>query len=167
MATVDHARETASVPAGTWTVDPTHSSVEFRIEEEIRTIKGRFTDFEGTIEGGEGASARGVLRTASLETDDPRRNDHLASPDFFDVEQFPEIRFASKGIEAGENGTLVIAGELTIKDVTFEVPLEARLRGPQEDAYGLERIAIDSAGRIEWGPTGVALTVDVTATRNG
>jgi polyisoprenoid-binding protein YceI len=167
MATVENARETTTVPTGTWTVDPVHSSIEFRIEEDIRTIKGQFRDFEGTIEGGEGPTAQGVLRTASLETGDPKRDEHLRSPDFFDVEQFPEIRFASKGIEAAEDGTLVIAGELTIKDTTFEVPLEARLRGPQQDAYGLERIAIDSVGRIQWGPTGVSLIVDVSATRNG
>lgn len=167
MTAVQHATEAASVPTGTWTVDPVHSSIEFRIEEDIRTIKGQFRDFEGTIEGGEGASARGVIRTASLETGDPRRNEHLSSPDFFEVAQFPEIRFASKSIEPGEDGTLLITGELTIKDTTFEVPLQARLRGPQQDAYGLERIAIDSAGRLEWGPTGVSLTVDVSATRNG
>lgn len=166
MAAVEQERLAASIPAGTWKVDRAHSSIEFRIEEEIRTIKGRFTDFEGAIEGGEGATARGVIRTASLETDEPRRNAHLKSPDFFDVEQFPEIRLASKSIEAREDGTLVITGELTIKDTSFEVPLEARVRGPQEDAYGLQRIAIDSAGRIDWGPTGVSLTVDVTATKN-
>jgi polyisoprenoid-binding protein YceI len=165
MAAVEQERLAASIPAGTWTVDPPHSSIEFRIEEEIRTIKGRFTDFEGAIEGGEGATARGVIRTASLETDEPRRNAHLKSADFFDVERFPEIRFASKSIEPREDGTLVITGELTIKDTTFEVPLEARVRGPKEDAYGLQRIAIDSAGRIDWGPTGVSLTVDVTATK--
>jgi polyisoprenoid-binding protein YceI len=165
MAAVEQERLAASIPAGTWTVDPPHSSIEFRIEEEIRTIKGRFTDFEGAIEGGEGATARGVIRTASLETDEPRRNAHLKSADFFDVERFPEIRFASKSIEPREDGTLIITGELTIKDTTFEVPLEARVRGPKEDAYGLQRIAIDSAGRIDWGPTGVSLTVDVTATK--
>lgn len=166
MAAVEHDRVAASIPAGTWTVDPPHSSIEFRIEEEIRTIKGRFTDFEGAIEGGEGATAQGVVRTASLETDEPRRNAHLKSADFFDVERFPEIRFASKSIEQREDGTLVITGELTIKDTTFEVPLEARVRGPQEDAYDLQRIAIDSEGRIDWGPTGVSLTVDITATKD-
>jgi polyisoprenoid-binding protein YceI len=166
MAAVQHESATASLPAGTWTVDPAHSSIEFRIEEDIRTIKGRFVEFEGAIEGGDDPSARGVIRTASLETDEPRRNEHLKSPDFFEVERFPEIHFASTGIERGEDGDLVIKGDLTIKDTTFEVPLRARLRGPQEDAYGRERIAIDSTGRLEWGPTAVSLTVDVTATRN-
>jgi polyisoprenoid-binding protein YceI len=167
MATVEHDQETASVPAGTWTVDQAHSSIEFRIEEDIRTIKGRFTEFEGAIEGGDHPSAHGVIHTASLETDEPRRNEHLKSPDFFEVERFPEIRFVSTDIEPGEDGDLVITGDLTIKDTTFAVPLRARLRGPQEDAYGSERIAIDSTGRLEWGPTAVSLTVDVSATKNG
>jgi polyisoprenoid-binding protein YceI len=166
MATVQDARETVSLPAGTWTIDPAHSSIEFRIEEDIRTIKGRFIEFEGAIEGGEEPSARGVIRTASLETDEPRRNEHLKSPDFFEVERFPEIRFVSTGIERVEDGALVINGDLTIKDTTLQIPLRARLRGPQPDAYGRERIAIDSTGRLEWGPTAVLLTVDVTATRN-
>jgi polyisoprenoid-binding protein YceI len=166
MAAVEHDLATTAVPAGTWTVDPAHSSIEFRIEEDIRTIKGRFTDFEGSVEGGENASARGLIRADSLETDEPRRNAHLKSPDFFDVDRYPEIRFASTSIEPGEDDGLLITGELTIKDTTFEIPLQARLRGPQEDAYGKERIAFDSTGRIEWGETGVALTVDITATRN-
>lgn len=166
MATVEQERLAAPIPAGTWKVDPAHSSIEFRIEEDIRTIKGRFTEFEGTVEGGESPKAHGVIRTASLETDEPRRNAHLKSEEFFDVERFPEIRFASKSIEPREDGALVITGELTIKDTTFEVPLDARVRGPREDAYGLQRIAVDSGGRIDWGPTGVSLTVEITATKD-
>jgi polyisoprenoid-binding protein YceI len=167
MEAVQHVAGTVSVPVGTWTVDPAHSTIEFRIEEDIRTIKGRFTDFDATIEGGESASVWGVVRTESLETFEPNRNAHLKSADFFEVERFPEIRFASKSITARKDGGLLINGDLTIKDATFEVQLDARLRGPQEDAYGLDRIAIDSTGRIDWGTTGVSLTVDVSATRNG
>jgi polyisoprenoid-binding protein YceI len=167
MAAVEHAAGTVSVPVGTWTIDPAHSTIEFRIEEDIRTIKGRFTDFEGTIEGGESASARGVVRAASLETFEPKRNAHLKSADYFEVERFPEIRFASTSIAAGKDGGIVITGDLTIKEGTFKVELQGRLRGPQQDAHGLERIAIDSSGRTDWGANGVSLSVDVTATKSG
>ena len=87
------------VPAGTWSVDPIHSSVGFSVKHlGIATVRGKFEDFEGTLEIGEGdetARAYGTVQGVSINTGDAGRDEHLRSADFFGVEQNPELRFES------------------------------------------------------------------------
>src|SRR4051794_37958655 len=114
------------VPAGTWRVDPTHSSVGFEVKHlMIATVRGRFTEFEGTIEAAEddpsNSRAWGSVKVASIDTGDADRDAHLRSPDFFDVERYPEARFESTRVEHMEGGRYRMAGDLTIKDETREV----------------------------------------------
>ena len=91
---------------GSWLVDPAHSAVEFRVKHMmIATVKGRFREFDGAIVPGRVPSATGSIRVASLDTLDERRDQHLRSPDFFDVERYPEIKFQSNTLETG--GVLV------------------------------------------------------------
>src|SRR3712207_9340857 len=104
------------IPQGTWNVDTAHSDVEFKVtdlNQLFATIKGRFTDFEGAIEAGESlesTQARGVINVASVSTDQPQRDEHLRSPDFFEADRYPEIRFASNGIEPVGDGVVRIRG---------------------------------------------------------
>src|ERR1043165_4974372 len=90
------------IPTGTWTVDPAHSKVGFGVKHMgIATVRGEFTDFAGTLEIGEDVSrarVSGTVKTQSIDTNEPQRDDHLRSPDFFDAAQFPELRFESTSI---------------------------------------------------------------------
>ena len=165
------ATETTTVPAGTWTVDPAHSSVEFTVtdvQDLMATIRGRFREFEGTLETEEdlvNAHARGVIRAASITTDQEQRDQHLRSPDFLDVERYPEISFESTRIDRVGDDGLRIAGVLTLKDQSQEVELDARLLGVGESSQGGERLVIGSDGKIEFGPMQVGLSINVTAIR--
>ncbi len=109
---------------GTWTVDPAHSRVGFAVRHMgIATVRGEFTKFEGTLEVSadlSSAHAGGSVEVASVFTNEPQRDGHLRSPDFFDVERYPTISFTSTAIEAidatsfsaGDTGSLRGAGSL-------------------------------------------------------
>jgi polyisoprenoid-binding protein YceI len=134
--------------SGTWQVDPAHSALEFRVRHMvIETVKGRFRDFDGTIVVGEAPSVSGSVRVASLDTLHEERDEHLRSPDFFDVARYPEMSFVAGGLEHdGRDGRFVLPGELTIKGVTRPITLEGELRGTGLDLEGKERIALACAG---------------------
>ena len=155
MSTESTATATATaatvLPAGTWKVDPVHSSVEFHVKHlGIATVKGVFKEFEGTLEvSPEGAVAYGTVKTASVDTREPQRDEHLRSADFFEVEQYPEIGFRSTAINAtGEDG-FEIVGDLSIHGVTRSVKLSASLEGIEpEDPQGNTRVGISASGQI-------------------
>ena len=167
MAAVQTESQTL-IPAGTWAVDPVHSSIRFDVvdtDSMMKSISGRFTDFEGTVEGGEEQSASGVVHTPSVLTDNEQRDAHLRSNDLLGTERYPEIRFESSHIEHVEGRRHVIAGELTVKEVAIPVELEAKFQGTGEDVYGVEKTLFRVEGEIEWGPTRVEITADITAVR--
>ena len=135
------------VPAGTWRVDPTHSSVAFEVKHlMIATVRGHFSDFDGTLEAAEddpsNSHAWGVVRVASIDTGNPDRDAHLRSPDFFDAERYPEMRFETTRIEHVEGGHYRVAADLTIKDTTREIEVDATVEGAAEDPWGNERVGI-------------------------
>jgi polyisoprenoid-binding protein YceI len=165
MSSVQTETTTTLVPQGTWAVDPVHSSIRFDVvdtETAFKSISGRFTDFEGTVEPGE---TKGVVRTASVVSDNQQRDDHLRSPDFLEVDRFPEIRFESSRIEHVEGNRHKIVGELTIKDVPVPVELDAKFQGAGTDDQGLEKSLFRIETSIEWGPTRVEITADITSVR--
>jgi polyisoprenoid-binding protein YceI len=142
------------VPAGTWKVDPAHSSVGFKIRHMmIATVRGHFSEFDGTLEAAEddpkNSRAWGKVKVASLSTGDESRDAHLRSPDFFDVERYPEITFESTGVQHRAGGTYKVTGDLTIKGVTREVELEATVDGTAVDPWGVERVGISVRGTID------------------
>jgi polyisoprenoid-binding protein YceI len=141
------------VPTGTWVVDPTHSSVGFSVKHMmIATVRGRFSDFEGTIEAAEDVSdsrVRGVVRTASIDTNEPTRDEHLRSADFLDVEHYPEARFESTRIEPVGGAHYRLTGNLTIKDVTREVTMDATVEGAEQDPWGKDRVGVSVRGVID------------------
>jgi len=156
---------TTLVPQGTWAVDPVHSSIRFDVVDTdtlFKSISGRFTDFEGTVDP---EQTKGIVRTASVLTDHEQRDAHLRSPDLLEVERFAEIRFESTRIEHVEGDRHRIVGELTIKEIPLEVELDAKFQGAGTDADGLEKTLFRVEGAIEWGPTRVEITADITAVR--
>ena len=167
MAAVQTEAQTL-IPTGTWVVDPVHSSIRFDVVETdsmMKSISGRFTDFEGSVEGGEEQSARGVVHTPSVLTDNEQRDAHLRSNDLLGTDRYPEIRFESSRIEHIEGDRHTIAGELTVKEVAIPVELEAKYQATGTDADGVEKTLFRVQGEIEWGPTRVEITADITAVR--
>jgi polyisoprenoid-binding protein YceI len=148
----------ATLPVGVWNVDPSHSNVEFGIKHMlITTVTGGFAEFEGTIEVGEGGEtkASGTIRTASISTNQEQRDEHLRSPDFFDAESFPEIRFESNSIEHVDGATFRVAGRLTIREETRDVELEAEFTGANKDPWGNDRIGLAVRGELDPNDYGV------------
>lgn len=123
---------------GTWTLDAAHTSVAFTVRHAgISKARGQFPDTEGTLtvgEGGKDLAFSVSLKTASINTSNEDRDNHLRSADFFDVENFPEITFVSTKVEGD---TLV--GDLTIRDVTKPVELEFSYEGAATDPFGIYR----------------------------
>jgi polyisoprenoid-binding protein YceI len=146
-------RTTTMVPTGTWTVDPAHSSVEFAVKHMgIATVRGRFNEFEGTLEVGPdlaSSRARGSVKVASITTNDEQRDAHLRSPDFFDAEQYPEITFESTRIEPIDEDTSHVFGNLTMHGITREVKLEVVMAGTDVDPWGNQRAGLEVVGVLK------------------
>jgi polyisoprenoid-binding protein YceI len=143
------------VPAGTWTVDPAHSTVGFSVKHlGIATVRGKFEDFEGTLEIGEGdesARAYGTVQGVSVNTGDAGRDEHLRSADFFGVEQNPELRFESAGITQVDDDSFEVPGDLTMNGVTKPITLTAEVQGTETDPWGNERVALEVTGQLNRG----------------
>jgi polyisoprenoid-binding protein YceI len=156
------------IPAGTWTVDPVHSTIGFQVTDTtdlFSSINGRFTRFEGRIEGGEQPSLQGAIRVDSLNTDNEQRDAHLASPDFLDAAKHPEIRFETTTVEPLDSERFRARGNLIVKDTPFEVELEGRVRGHGQGKAGDERLLVDARGAFDWGTTTVEITAAVSAVK--
>ena len=154
----------------TWRLDPAHTQITFSAKHMmVTTVRGTFHDVEGTIEldEAEPTRSRGEFRVkaASVDTNFGARDAHLRSNDLLGTERFPEIRFESSRIEHVAGTRHVIAGELTVKEVAIPVVLEAKFQGTGEDVYGVEKTLFRVQGEIEWGPTRVEITADITAVR--
>ena len=147
------------IPVGTWSVDPAHSKVGFAVKHMgIATVRGEFTEFEGTLEIAEdlsSAKAYGTVKATSVDTNEPQRDDHLRSPDFFDVAQYPELRFESTSVEALDDEEFRITGKLTIHGVTNDVVLHADLQGTDIDPWGNERVGLEVTGQLSRGDYGM------------
>jgi polyisoprenoid-binding protein YceI len=156
---LETARGILRVPTGTWTVDPVHSSVEFRVKHMmISTVRGRFGVFEGTIEAApdyHDSKVYGTIGAASIDTNEPRRDNHLRSDDFFDVENHPMIKFESTAIEHVKKGDYRVTGDLTMHGETHPVDLDATVHGVTRDPQGQDRVGIEVRGTISRGEFGL------------
>jgi polyisoprenoid-binding protein YceI len=131
---------------GTWLVDPEHSSIEFRVRHlMVESVRGRFLEFTGAVETGEEPRIAGTIRAASLETHHRERDEHLRSPDFLDVDRHPEIAFASTNVELGDDGTLVLVGNLTIKGITRPIELTGADVEMTLDVAAVRQLAVERA----------------------
>ncbi len=124
----------------TWQFDPVHTMVEVAVKHMmVVTVKGRFGKVNGSIEFDENEPTEGkvevTIDAASIDTRDSQRDAHLRSPDFLDVERFPTLTFKSRRIEPAD-GHYRVVGDLTIRDVTREVILDAEYAGAAKSPWG-------------------------------
>jgi polyisoprenoid-binding protein YceI len=170
MSQAETATTTSPVlPAGHWAIDPAHSGIEFGIKHLlITTVKGSFNDFEGSIDISEDGrvSAVATIRAASIDTNEPRRDEHLRSADFFAAEQFPEIRFQSTSVEQVEGNRFRVAGDLTIKGATQPLELDTELAGSAQDPWGNERVGLTLKGQLDPNDFGVDWNQELEAGGN-
>jgi polyisoprenoid-binding protein YceI len=145
-----------AVPTGTWAIDPAHSKVGFAVKHMgIATVRGVFGEFSGSVEVGDEIRAAGTVRTASVDTNEPQRDDHLRSPDFFHADEHPELTFTSTRIEPVDDDTFAITGDLTIHGVTREITLRADVQGVDVDPWGNERVGLEVTGQLSRGDFGM------------
>jgi polyisoprenoid-binding protein YceI len=148
--------ESTIAPAGTWALDPVHSTVGFEIAYLAGTFKGQFRDVAAQLDVGEnGARLAGSARVASVDVKDENLAAHLQSPDFFDAENHPELQFAAADI-AIDDGTVTVEGEITIKGVTKPTIVTGTVAGPLTDPYGRERIGLAVSTTVDRTDFGVS-----------
>jgi len=137
-------------PAGTWSLDPVHSSVDFEVSYLAGTFKGGFDEIGADLTvDADRATLQGTAKVASVDVKDENLSAHLQSPEFFDIEQYPEVRFTAQDIRLDGDGKVSVAGELTIKGVTKPVTVTGTVTAPIVDPYGNERIGLNLTTKID------------------
>jgi polyisoprenoid-binding protein YceI len=140
-----------AVPSGTWTVDKVHSTVGFEVEHMVSAFRGRFEDYDAQLVDGK---LSGTVRVPSVKVYDENLEAHLQSPDFFDAQLHPKLRFESRELTIDEDGNVTLAGDLTIKGVTKPLTARGRYVHVEADMGGAERIGLGleaSVDRYEFG----------------
>jgi polyisoprenoid-binding protein YceI len=144
----------------TWTIDPSHTLVEFSVKHMmITTVKGRFGSVQGTIRGTPddplSASAEATIDVGSIDTREEKRDAHLRSADFFDVEHYPTMRYVSRSVRQVGDSEFEVEGDLTIRDVTRPIALKVTLEGRLRDPWGNDRVGLSGEGKIRRGDFGL------------
>jgi len=152
MASSIGTRTAPLIPTGTWRVDAGHSSVRFSVKHMgIANVRGQFSEFEGTLEMKERLAdcrAFGTVKAASIDTGEPQRDEHLRSPDFFNVEEFPELQYESTRVEAIDDESSRVVGNLTMHGVTHEITLDVLIQGTDTDPWGNTRAGLEVVGKL-------------------
>jgi len=136
--------------ADSYKIDPMHSSIGFSIRHMgISNIRGHFDDFSGSVMVDNGAikEASGTIQVKSINTGVQMRDNHLRSPAFFDVTNYPTISFKTKSVEQSGGETLLIA-DFTMHGVTKEMRLPVKLSGPLKDPQGKTRVGLEARAKV-------------------
>jgi polyisoprenoid-binding protein YceI len=164
-------QQTQALPTGTWTIDPVHSEIGFSVDYMAGTFRGTFAKFAAEVDDGR---LEGTAEVSSVQVKDPNLEAHLQTPDFFDAERHPQLRFvADEVVRSGDDVT--VRGEITIKGETRPIELTGTISDPITDPWGKERFGLKLEGTVDrtvfgvsWNnplPTGEpALANDVTLT---
>ena len=144
----------AADTATNWTVDPDHSHVGFKIRHMmVSTTNGRFRKVRGRVvlddHHLENSQVQAVIEASSIDTDVPKRDDHLRSDDFFDVDNYPHLTFASKRVQATGPTQLMVVGDLRIKGIIKEIAFKVEYPGTEiKDPWGNFRRGATAVARI-------------------
>jgi polyisoprenoid-binding protein YceI len=141
-----------AVATGTWRADPVHSEVGFSVDYMAGTFRGTFSQFAVALDDGR---LEGTVDVSSVQVKDPNLEAHLQTPDFFDAERHPKLRFASKEIERDRH-RVTIEGQITIKGETRPIRLEGTVADPIADPYGNERFGLRLTGEVDRTQFGVS-----------
>jgi polyisoprenoid-binding protein YceI len=147
--------------AGKYKLDTAHGEVGFKVKHlGISTVRGKFKDFAGAFDWDEKTgkleNLTATIKTSTIDTNEPKRDDHLRSPDFFDAKKFPTIEYKATKVETSANKPTKIIGNLTMHGVTKEVPLDVKYEGSTKDPWGNEHIGFEATGKINRKDFGLA-----------
>ena len=137
-----------------WNIDQSHSEIQFKVKHlVISTVTGHFRSFDAKVETADDGSFENAevyfeADIDSISTNDDDRDAHLKSDDFFNAEEYPKLTFESTSIEKTGDNTYDITGDLTIRDITKEVKLNAVHGGTVEDPYGQTKAGFEVSGTI-------------------
>jgi polyisoprenoid-binding protein YceI len=145
--------------ATTYKMDPVHSVVGFSVKHlVVSKVKGRFNKFEGSFnfdeKNMEASKIEIKIDPASVDTNDKKRDEHLMSPDFFDVKKNPEMKFVADKVVVKKDQAVKLAGQLTMRGVTKPVTLDLTYGGSVTDPMGNEKVGFTISGTInrkDWG----------------
>jgi polyisoprenoid-binding protein YceI len=144
---------TATAPTvRTFQVDKSHSEVTFQVRHLITKVRGRFSDFSGSIEFDREQPAKSkvtfAIQAASIDTAEPNRDTHLRSDDFFAADTFPTLTFVSTTITPRGGNDYDVEGDLTIRGVTKRIVLPVTHLGTAKDPWGNEKLAFEAETTI-------------------
>lgn len=145
--------------AANYKIDPAHSDVGFTVKHlMVSKVRGQFNKFDGTFDFDEKKKEVNKINVTvdanSIDTNDAKRDEHLQSPDFFDVKKNPKIVFKADKVSVKEGQTTKVSGQLTMRGVTKPITLDLTYGGTMKDAWGNERLAFALVGQInrkDWG----------------
>ena len=138
------------IPTGTYAVDPVHSSITFAITHNgVATFRSGFASYEARLSGGEAPRLEGTVDVASIEIEDEQLKGHLLSPDFFDTQHHPQLRFESSELSVEEDGSVRIRGELEIRGEVREVEASGKFGQLGTDLGGNARVGFSLATSVD------------------
>jgi len=153
-----------NVPAGTWSIDPSHSEVGFTARHLMSKVRGQFEKFEGQIVTGDTPSATATIDLNSINTREENRDAHLRSGDFFDVEKNGPMTFTSTAVQAGGKG-LLVTGDLSLKGVTKPITIDVEVLGSEGDPWGGTRVGFEGTTTISRKEFGVDFNIPLDGGR--
>jgi polyisoprenoid-binding protein YceI len=139
-----------ALPAGTYTVDPVHSSITFAITHNgVATFRSGFAAYEAKLDGGDSPRLEGTVDVASIKIDEEQLKGHLLSPDFFDAERYSQLRFESSELRVADDGSAHLRGELEIRGTKHEVEAGGKFGQLGEDLAGKARVGLSVAATVD------------------
>ena len=145
---------------GTFVLDKSHTQVGFVARHlMVSKVRGRFTDYEGTIVVADDPAASSVeviIQAASINTNDEGRDNHVRTNAFLSVAQFPTLTFRSTKVDLGSNGDWKVNGDMTVRGVTRPIVLDVEFEGVIQDPWGNQRLGFTASGEIDRNDFGVS-----------
>jgi polyisoprenoid-binding protein YceI len=138
------------IPAGAYAVDPVHSSITFAITHNgVATFRSGFDSYEARLSGGAAPRLTGTVDVASIEIDEEQLKGHLLSPEFFDAERHPQLRFESSELSVADDGSVRLRGELEIHGEVREVEATGKFGQLGSDLGGNARVGLSLAAAVD------------------
>jgi polyisoprenoid-binding protein YceI len=138
------------IPNGTYAVDPVHSSIDFAVVHNgVSTFRSGFGNYEAHISGGESPRLEGTVDVSSIQIEEPQLKGHLLSPEFFDTERHPRLRFESNELDVADDGSATIRGELEIRGKKHQVEVSGRFAQLGADLGGRARVGLSLEATVD------------------